>query len=302
MLFHVADTIERLNNFEETADPSVLAQVRDLLQEVRWHLENPSLSMCVQEAAFELGEEGYDHPSQELLEEATKALYFSETFIDGETAYDLVEKVIEERGLRLEDIIEDGEVLVEYGTTVIPQAHCIMAKESDDLMSALEDTLHRILLIGDEGDVNEIMGARRANDAEMDALAENDEEFIEIDDGYILPGYIAGMKKLEARRIKSLADLLFLDDRIVEFRTTAYPFPLHCIMGEKKAVTVGNIKAALSVTLGRMLANGATEADVRHFLGAIIPTDEKHKVMLTHDRYFDIGLGYILPGEILLSE
>ena len=90
-----------------------------------------------------------------------------------------------------------------------------MAKESDDLMSALEDTLHRILLIGDEGDVNEIMGARRANDAEMDALAENDEEFIEIDDGYILPGYIAGMKKLEARRIKSLADLLFLDDRQV---------------------------------------------------------------------------------------
>lgn len=62
MLFHVADTIERLNNFEETADPSVLAQVRDLLQEVRWHLENPSLSMCVQEAAFELGEAGYDHP------------------------------------------------------------------------------------------------------------------------------------------------------------------------------------------------------------------------------------------------
>ena len=26
MLFHVADTIERLNNFEETADPAVLAQ------------------------------------------------------------------------------------------------------------------------------------------------------------------------------------------------------------------------------------------------------------------------------------
>ena len=112
MLIHVADTIERLNAFEETADPEVLAQVRDLLREVRWHLENPSLSMCVQEAAFELGEAGYDHPSQELLEEATKALYFSETFIDGETAYDLVEKVIEERGLRLEDIIEDGEVLV----------------------------------------------------------------------------------------------------------------------------------------------------------------------------------------------
>ena len=67
MLIHVADTIERLNAFEETADPEVLAQVRDLLREVRWHLENPSLSMCVQEAAFELGEEGYDHPSQELL-------------------------------------------------------------------------------------------------------------------------------------------------------------------------------------------------------------------------------------------
>lgn len=110
-----------------------------------------------------------------------------------------------------------------------------MAKESDDLMSALEDTLHRILLIGDEGDVNEIMGARRANDAEMDALAENDEEFIEIDDGYILPGYIAGMKKLEARRIKSLADLLFLDDRIVEFRTTAYPFPLTLYHGGEES-------------------------------------------------------------------
>lgn len=258
--------------------------------------------MCVQEAAFKLGEAGYENPSQELLEEATKALYFSETFINEDAACDLVEMVIEDRGLRLEDILEDGEVLVEYGTTVIPQAHCIMAKESDDLMNALAETIDRILLIGDEGDVSEIMGARRANDAEMDALAENDEEFIEIDDGYILPGYMAGMKKLEARRIKSLADLLFLDDRIVEFRTTAYPFPLHCIIGEKKAVTVGNIKAALSVTLGRMLGSGATEADVRHFLGAFIPKDEKHKFMMTHDSYYDVGLGYILPGEILLSE
>lgn len=196
MFYIVADTIQKLDTFEKDTDPKVLSRMQDLIEEVRWHLENLNLSVCVQEAAYQLEAMfGYSSPSNELLEKAANALYFSDNFIGGEEAYITVEKVVEKRDLLLDDILEEKEVIGKYATSVSTEFfQCIMPENSDDLGMALEDTLHRILEIGDEKDVQRILGAYVPDTEEMEELKESG-EFVSLDLGYIIPGYIISFIK-----------------------------------------------------------------------------------------------------------
>lgn len=65
--------------------------------------------------------------------------------------------------------------------------HLIIAKNSDDIAAALENTLHRLIEAGKEDDILEIMGAVKA---------EPEEESISIDLGYVIPGSILSFKKM----------------------------------------------------------------------------------------------------------
>lgn len=90
--------------------------------------------------------------------------------------------------IELENLLEDGEVIVRYHLhNEYWSRNCIIEKGSDDISSALEMTLHRILEAGGtEKDVYRIMGAKIPTDEERAEL----EEFVDIDLEYVLPGLI----------------------------------------------------------------------------------------------------------------
>lgn len=101
----------------------------------------------------------------------------------------------------LKDLVSDGEVLAEYviSGSYIPY-HCIIERGSTDIASALEDTLHRILDAGgSEDDVYQILGAMIPNEKEWDELNEFD-EYIMIDLGYAIPGFIMSFRILESEK------------------------------------------------------------------------------------------------------
>lgn len=93
--------------------------------------------------------------------------------------------------IELENLLEDGEVIVRYHLhNEYWSRNCIIEKGSDDISGALEMTLHRILEAGGtEKDVYRIMGAKIPTDEERAELEEVD-EFVDIDLEYVLPGLI----------------------------------------------------------------------------------------------------------------
>lgn len=93
--------------------------------------------------------------------------------------------------IKLENLLEDGEVIVRYHLhNEYWSRNCIIEKGSDDISGALEMTLHRILEAGGtEKDVYRIMGAKIPTDEERAELEEVD-EFVDIDLEYVLPGLI----------------------------------------------------------------------------------------------------------------
>lgn len=93
--------------------------------------------------------------------------------------------------IELENLLEDGEVIVRYHLhNEYWSRNCIIEKGSDDISGALEMTLHRILEAGGtEKDVYRIMGAKIPTDEERAELEEFD-EFVDIDLEYVLPGLI----------------------------------------------------------------------------------------------------------------
>lgn len=93
--------------------------------------------------------------------------------------------------IELKDLLEEGEVIIEYHLcNEYWSRNCITQKGNDDISGALEMTLHRILEAdGTEKDVKRIMGAEIPTEEELKDLEEF-EEFIHIDLGYVLPGLI----------------------------------------------------------------------------------------------------------------
>lgn len=89
----------------------------------------------------------------------------------------------------LGELMTADETIASYVTTdnMYITYHLIIAKDSDDIAAALEDTLHRLIEAEKEEDIQEIMGAIKA---------ESDEESIFIDLGYIIPGSILLFQKL----------------------------------------------------------------------------------------------------------
>lgn len=89
----------------------------------------------------------------------------------------------------LGELMTADETIASYVTTdnMYITYHLIIAKDSDDIAAALEDTLHRLIEAEKEEDIQEIMGAIKA---------ESDEESIFIDLGYIIPGSILSFQKL----------------------------------------------------------------------------------------------------------
>lgn len=92
---------------------------------------------------------------------------------------------------RLIDLLKDGETIAKFGLTgEYCQREAITEIGSDDITTALEMTLHRILDVGGtEKDVNRIMGAYIPTEEEVAELEEYN-EFIWLDLGYVLPGLI----------------------------------------------------------------------------------------------------------------
>lgn len=91
----------------------------------------------------------------------------------------------------LKDLLEDSEVIIKYHLhNEYCLRNCIMEKNSNDIASALENTLHRIIEAGGtEEDVYRIMGVNIPTEKELSELEEFN-EFIQIDLGYVLPGLI----------------------------------------------------------------------------------------------------------------
>lgn len=89
----------------------------------------------------------------------------------------------------LGELMTADETIASYVTTdnMYVTYHLIIAKDSDDIAAAMEDTLHRLIEAGKEDEVQEIMGAVKA---------EPEEESISIDLGYIIPGSIRSVQKL----------------------------------------------------------------------------------------------------------
>lgn len=192
MLVDATETLKELEAFEETHP---LISGSGLFQKLRWHLENPLLSYCMQEAIYQLGEKGYANPTEELIAKTTEALFESDQFVSGEKAYEIVDDVLTNWKLNLSDLIAEDECLAEYATTgSCTIHHCIIEKGSTDIALALENTLHRILdASGSSDDIYRIMGAYIPAEEERAESAE-DEGFIEIDLGYALPGYLIAFK------------------------------------------------------------------------------------------------------------
>ena len=88
----------------------------------------------------------------------------------------------------LGELMTTDETFASYSTTdnMYVTYHLIIAKNSDDIAAALENTLHRLIEAGKEDDILEIMGAVKA---------EPEEESISIDLGYVIPGSILSFKK-----------------------------------------------------------------------------------------------------------
>lgn len=89
----------------------------------------------------------------------------------------------------LGELMTSDETIAAFTITENPYVtyHLIIQKDSDDIAAAMEDTLHRLIEAGKEEDIQEIMGAIKA---------ESDEESIFIDLGYIIPGSILSFQKL----------------------------------------------------------------------------------------------------------
>lgn len=99
--------------------------------------------------------------------------------------------------MTLEALVKEGEVIATYATTddFWNSYHCIIDSESDDIGSALEDTLHRILDAGGtEEDVKEITNFMIPSEQEREEL-EATGEFTDIDLGYVLPGLLVQFLK-----------------------------------------------------------------------------------------------------------
>lgn len=93
--------------------------------------------------------------------------------------------------MKLEDLLADDEEILKYNITgEYFWRECIITKGNDDILGALEDTLHRILdNDGTKDDVCEIMGAIIPSESEMKELEEFN-EYVSIDLGYVIPGLI----------------------------------------------------------------------------------------------------------------
>ena len=200
-MYDIYKTLEKLAKFEAQFPESP-----ELFKEIRWHLNEPLLTYCRQEAVYRLNEAGYHTPSDDLIENATMALYNNDQFINAEVAESTIEVVISDHGIYLSDMLEEDEVLVDYTVSgCYATYHCIMTRNGTDLGKALEDTLHRILdLDGDEEDVQRLMGAVipeiPKDEGEKDAGKSWMKElypdgFIDLDLGYIIPGIILSMEK-----------------------------------------------------------------------------------------------------------
>lgn len=89
----------------------------------------------------------------------------------------------------LGEIMTSEDTIAAFTTTDNPYViyHLLISKESTDIAAALEDTLHRLIEAGKENDVQEIMGA---------AKAEPQGEVISLDFGYLIPGSILSFQKL----------------------------------------------------------------------------------------------------------
>ena len=96
----------------------------------------------------------------------------------------------------LKNLLEENEVVAAFSiTNSYCEYNCIIQDDSDDVGSALEDTLHRILENdGTPSDVLSIMGAFIPSEEEMDGLEEY-QEYTSIDLGYIIPGLIMSFTK-----------------------------------------------------------------------------------------------------------
>lgn len=111
---------------------------------------------------------------------------------------DMLETHFEKEPVTLESLLEKGEVIAEYKlTSEYVLRNCIIQIDSTDISAALEDTLHRLIDAGCTSEqIFEIMGA-------FDPIETNEsdiEDFLTIDLGYILPGYIEMfMKKLDEK-------------------------------------------------------------------------------------------------------
>ncbi|WP_316266896.1 hypothetical protein [Claveliimonas bilis] len=90
-----------------------------------------TISYCMQEAIYQLGEKGYTNPTDELIAKTTEGLFESERFASGNEADEIVEDVLSRWELNLSDLLHEDEYLAEYATTgSYSTYHCIMEKGS----------------------------------------------------------------------------------------------------------------------------------------------------------------------------
>lgn len=92
-----------------------------------------------------------------------------------------------------------------------------------------------------------------------------------------------------------LNDLLEGNEKIVNYHiTTDGAYSRNAIV----STTTDDVANALEDTLHRILEVGGTEDDVYRIMGAVIPTEEKLREIVSCNEFIWIDLGYVIPGLI----
>lgn len=91
----------------------------------------------------------------------------------------------------LKKLVGEDERIASFGlTSSYCTYHCIIGNHSDDIGSALEDTLHRLIDSGNEASVTQVLGAIVPDEEKMSELEEF-QEYSNLDLGYVMPGLIS---------------------------------------------------------------------------------------------------------------
>ena len=131
----------------------------ELFKEI-WKVINSPLELfCEDEAYFRLENAGVTNPTAERIQSLRKALYDSESFVDADTANNIMEGELYESPVSLEELIQPDEKIREVTLSTGRKVHYIADSQCRNVLECLESERKRLQSIyWDDAVIAEIMG------------------------------------------------------------------------------------------------------------------------------------------------